>query len=194
LYLYLTSLAQSYNTSDGTRSKFFTWVRSGQFFVAWVGSAIIGLGLGLENCHLKTLKFSIFFPSGHKKSLQVGSKSTQVEDGLAFYLLWVKSMLGLGRVRSGPISMRYRKISVLYFASFRTAELNFACASRGSFYTWQCQTLLRIIQIINHHTKNARPNFAHILPHPQCVYETQFQPSEPHRPLSVKVMGQSKKI
>jgi len=43
--------------------------------------------------------FSIFCPSGQKKSLRVGSESTLVGGGLASYLLQVKSKLG-----SGPIT------------------------------------------------------------------------------------------
>jgi len=35
----------------GSDQKCLTWVGSGQFFVAWVGSAIYGLGLNLENFH-----------------------------------------------------------------------------------------------------------------------------------------------
>jgi len=42
--------------------------------------------------------FSIFFPSGQKKSLQVGPENTRVEGGPASYLLRVKCKLG-----SGPI-------------------------------------------------------------------------------------------
>jgi len=53
-----------------------------QFFVAQVGSAIYGLGLGLENCP-KNIRFFNFFPSAQKKSLWVsgqkvpGSKASQ---------------------------------------------------------------------------------------------------------------------
>jgi len=72
----------------------------GQFFVAWVGSAIFGFGKFL----LKTSNFSIFFLRIENKSHRVGSKSTWVKGGSASYLLQVKSMLGLGQVRSWPIS------------------------------------------------------------------------------------------
>jgi len=44
--------------------------------------------------------FSIVFPSGQKKSLQVGSESTRVKAGSASYLLRVKSKPGSGRVRA----------------------------------------------------------------------------------------------
>jgi len=47
----------------------------------------------------KMSNFSIFCPSGQKKSLAVGSESTRVRGGSASYLLRVKSKL-----RSGPIS------------------------------------------------------------------------------------------
>jgi len=55
----------------------------GQKFSGRVGSAIYGLSLGLENFPKKC----------QKKSLRVGSKSTQVKGGLASYLLPVKSKL-----------------------------------------------------------------------------------------------------
>jgi len=42
------------------------------------------------------VKFSIFFPSGQKKSLWVGSVSTWVKGGSTSYLRRVKSKLGLG--------------------------------------------------------------------------------------------------
>jgi len=42
--------------------KYLTRVGSGQFFVAWVGTAIFVLSLGLENFP----KFFNFFPSGQK--------------------------------------------------------------------------------------------------------------------------------
>jgi len=71
--------------SGGTRSKFFD--------PGWVSHLWFGLG----KFPLKIQKISIF-------ALWVGSKSTWVKDNLASYLLRVKSMLGLGWVRSGPIS------------------------------------------------------------------------------------------
>jgi len=38
-----------------------------------------------------------FFNFGSKKSLRIGSKSTQVNGGSASYLQWVKSRLGSGQ-------------------------------------------------------------------------------------------------
>jgi len=69
------------------------------------------LGFGFEKFPLKMSNFSIVFPSGQKKSLQVGLKSTWVKSGLASHLLWVKSKSGLGQ---GPSLLRgqcdlYRK-------------------------------------------------------------------------------------
>jgi len=48
-------------------------------------------------------KFSIFSPSGLKKSLRL-RQADPFKGGSASYLLRVKSKLGLGWVRSGPIS------------------------------------------------------------------------------------------
>jgi len=48
----------------------------------------------------KIAKFFNFYPSGKKKSLWVGSKSTWVKGRAASYLLRVKSMIGSGRVRA----------------------------------------------------------------------------------------------
>jgi len=89
----------------GPGQKFLTRVGLGQFFVARVGSGQPFLfGLEFRKFPLKTANFSIFFPSGQKKLLRVGSESTRVKAGSASYLLWVKSKLGSGRVGSGPIS------------------------------------------------------------------------------------------
>jgi len=62
-----------------------------------VRSAIFGFGFG--KFPLKNPKFFNYFPFGSKKSYQVQSKSTQVKDGLASYLLGVKSMLESSMVR-----------------------------------------------------------------------------------------------
>jgi len=57
------------------------------------GSAIFGSGSEIPN-------ISPFYPSGQKKSLRVGSKSTRVKGKSASYLLWVQRILGAGRVRA----------------------------------------------------------------------------------------------
>jgi len=62
--------------------------------VARVWSAIYGCGFNLENFPYKR---QYLLPFGSKKSLRVGSKSTQVKGGLASYLLRVKSKLGSGQ-------------------------------------------------------------------------------------------------
>jgi len=87
-------------TSDGSGSKIFDpgWV--GSIFVARVGSGWVShLWFGLEfgKFPLKMSNFSIFFPSGKKKLLRVGSESTWVRAGSASYLLQVKSKLGAGQ-------------------------------------------------------------------------------------------------
>jgi len=60
-------------------------------------------GLELGKFPLKMSNFSIFFPSGQKKLLWVGSESTRVKAGSASYLLRVKSNLGSGQ---GPSLLR----------------------------------------------------------------------------------------
>jgi len=52
-------------------------------------------------------KTSIFFLPGQKKSLRVGSESTWV-NGMASYLLRIKSKLRLGRVRAHKWYVAYR--------------------------------------------------------------------------------------
>jgi len=70
---------------------------SGQFFVAWVWSGWYGFG----KFPLKNPKFFNFFPLGHQKTHhRVGSKGTWVKDRSDSYLLQVKSVLGLVRVRA----------------------------------------------------------------------------------------------
>jgi len=73
--------------------------RVGSIFCGSCQVAILGLGLGLE-ISPKNIKFFNFFSSDKKKYLQVGSESTWVKGGSAFYLLRVKSRLGLGRVKA----------------------------------------------------------------------------------------------
>jgi len=87
----------------GPGQKFLTRVGSGQFFVARVGSGQPFM-VWVRNWKIsaKNVKFFNFFPSGQKKLLRVGSKSTRVKAGSASYLLRVKSMLGSGQ---GPSLM-----------------------------------------------------------------------------------------
>jgi len=51
----------------------------------------------LENFPKNLRKISIFFPFGSKKSHQVRSISIRIKDGLASFLLQVKSVLGSGK-------------------------------------------------------------------------------------------------
>jgi len=62
-----------------------------------VSGRVSHLWFGLEfgKFQLKTSNFSIFFPSGQKKSLRVGKYPGQ--SGSASYLLRVKSKLGSGQ-------------------------------------------------------------------------------------------------
>jgi len=82
--------------SDGSGLKKF-WPRWDQFFIAWVRSGRVShLWFGFGKFSLKIPKIFNFFPFGLKKSHRILSKSTRVKDGLASYLLRVKSMLGSG--------------------------------------------------------------------------------------------------
>jgi len=87
-------IMMSQKTSDGSGSKIidpgrvnFLWLGSGWVSHFWFGVEFVKFPLKMSN-------FSIFFPSGQKKSLRVRSKSTQVKCELASYLLQVKSKLG----------------------------------------------------------------------------------------------------
>jgi len=75
----------------------------GQNFLLLELDWVSHLWFGFGKFPLKIPNFSIFSLQV-KKSHHVGSKSTQVKDGLASYLLGVKSMLGSGWVR--PISKK----------------------------------------------------------------------------------------
>jgi len=63
----------------------------GHFFIAWVSH------LWVWNISPKNPKFFNFFPLVTKKSHRVMSKSTQIKDGSASYLLWVQSKLRMGQ-------------------------------------------------------------------------------------------------
>jgi len=81
----------------GPGLKFLSWVGSDQFFVVQIGSGQPSM-VCVWKISTKNLPiFQIF-------SLQVRSKSTRDKGGSASYFLWVKSKLGSGLVRSGPIS------------------------------------------------------------------------------------------
>jgi len=85
-----TSSPLNITSSDGSRSKFFDpdRVRTGQpsMVMVWIWK------ISPQNVK--------FFPTDQKKSPRVRSKSTCAKGGSASYLLRVKSMLGLGRVRA----------------------------------------------------------------------------------------------
>jgi len=68
----------------------FLWLRLGRVSHLW-------FGFELGKFPLKMSNFSIFFPSGLKKLLRVGSEGTQVKAGSASYLLRAKSRLGSGQ-------------------------------------------------------------------------------------------------
>jgi len=72
----------------GPDQNFLTRVGSGQPFMVWVR---------IRKISPKNVKFFNFFTFGSKKSLWVGSESTQVKAGSASYLLQVKSKLGSGQ-------------------------------------------------------------------------------------------------
>jgi len=83
----------------GPGQKFLTRVRS--FFVAQVGSGQPFLiWVWIWKISPKNVHFSIFFLFMSKKISLGRVKSTWVKGGSASYLLRVKSMLGLGRVRA----------------------------------------------------------------------------------------------
>jgi len=69
----------------GPDQKFLTWASSIFSCLGCVSHLLFGFG-----------KFTLEIPDFSFFSLWVRSKSTQVKDGLASYLLWVKGMLGLG--------------------------------------------------------------------------------------------------
>jgi len=78
----------------GPGLKFLTQV--GSVNILLLGSAIFGLGLGLENF---PKKYQIFSLSGQKKSLRVVSKSTDVK-GDCQPLIYCRSKVCSGRVKA----------------------------------------------------------------------------------------------
>jgi len=74
------------------------WPRSGQIFVAQVGSGQPSLvWVWIWKFSPKNPKFFSFLTFGSKKCHRVGLKSTRVKAGSASYLVRVKSMLGSGQ-------------------------------------------------------------------------------------------------
>jgi len=82
----------SVHNSDGFGSIFFVQGQFKSIFVSWVGSAIFGLGLGLENFPLKSkIRVKI-------KSFRVGSKRAQIKDGSLLFTTGQKyPHVGLGQ-------------------------------------------------------------------------------------------------
>jgi len=74
----------------GSGENFYLGQVSHLWFRFWLGKS-----------PLKIPNFPIFFPSDKKQLHRIWPKSTRVKNGLASYLLQVKSMLGLGQ---GPIN------------------------------------------------------------------------------------------
>jgi len=100
--------------------KVLTQVESGWayfFCLGWVGSAIFGLGLGLEN---SLWVKNNFFGLGKKNISCLGQKVP----GSASYLQRVKSMLGTVWVGSVPISnFDISLLLIFYFNMFRKKVL-----------------------------------------------------------------------
>jgi len=99
--------------SDRSGSKYFEPGKSGQFFVAWVGSgqsSLVWVWL------ISPKNFSIFFPFRSKKSQWVRSKNTRVKDGWASYLPQVKSMLGSGQGMSTLFTFPCYVFTLLYLS------------------------------------------------------------------------------
>jgi len=96
-------------TSGGSGSKFFDqgWVGSIFCGSGWVSHLWLGFEFG--KFPLKMSNFSIFCPSGQKKSLRAGSKSSQVKGRSAPYLLRVKVKLGSGQGPSLLLTMMQMK-------------------------------------------------------------------------------------
>jgi len=126
--LYDSSSEEILLTSDGSGSKLFDPGQVGSIFSVsgWVGLGRVShLWFGFEfgKFPLKMSNFSIFFPSGKKKSLRVRLESTRVEGGSASYLLRAKSKLRSGQGPSLLLNflycrhMRLKKLFPLYDAT-----------------------------------------------------------------------------
>jgi len=103
--------------------KFLTLVRSGQFIVARVGSGQpFIVWVWIWKISPKNVKF---FPSGRKKSLRVGSKSTRVKGGSASYLLRVKSKLESGQGPSLVLSHFFPIFVGISWSIFNSKKLHF---------------------------------------------------------------------
>jgi len=89
-------------------TEWFVVMGSGQFFAACLGQPFL-VWVWVWKISPKNLKFFNFFPFGSKKSHQVKSKSTQVKDWSAHYLLHVKSMLRSGH---GPSQLVWGSANV----------------------------------------------------------------------------------
>jgi len=83
----------------GLGQNFLTQVGSGQLFVAWVGSAIYGLGLDCENFSQKCQNFQFISLSGQKKNLfRLGPKVPRLK--VVWPLIYCGSKVCSGQVRA----------------------------------------------------------------------------------------------
>jgi len=131
-------------SSDGSRN--FFWTQVGSFIYARVG-----LGqppLNLENFPQKS-KFFNFFSLQVKTSHRVGSKNSWVKGGSAPYILWVKSMLGLVRVRSHLYCHSLPKLEQQFLTSLEQAFLNNHRTQASITCLWIClrSKLFKILRL-----------------------------------------------
>jgi len=104
---------------DQLRSGQFLFLRLGRVSHLWFGS-------GFEKF---SLKFSIFSTS-NKKNL----KSTRVKEGSASYLLWLKSILGLGQAPSLPQSLlSLTQVQILSAFAWKVPKISGFLLSLGTF-------------------------------------------------------------
>jgi len=123
----------------GPGQKFLTRVRS--IFCGSGRVSHLWFGLEFGKFPLKMSNFSIFFPSGQKKLLRVGSESTQVKAGSASYLLRVKSKLGSGRVMAHLYCLLYFLVK---FYPTNLTNLRIFAYSRWVFYSYLTVVLLHV--------------------------------------------------